>query len=227
MNEKNINEVQENEIQENKILNSEEIDNKKPFKSFNSQLEFDNYNAQMRRSTEERIVKSLTKNSDGEKTFDSEEYKKHIIATYGAQIRAEEERKSKLSREQLEKETLDNARKEIEQERLELNRDKIKSILENEKINPIGISHALNRVTLDLEASKSMAFEYIEAVKEERLEYEKSLRLKMMNGQPIVQTGTNTDVNSLQEKYANAKKQNDKITMAYCIRVASEKGIIL
>lgn len=124
----------------------------KPFRVFNSQKDFDDFSAHLMRKAEEKVMKKV-KVEDGEGTMSKDEYDRMYRKDLEASIRAELKREAEMT----EAEKLASEKKKMEdlfrQERIEINREKARVLLEKAGFEEQEMEVFLDFVTEDREIS--------------------------------------------------------------------------
>lgn len=198
-----------------------------PFRSFQTQEEFDKFCAGIRKSAEDRAKSSMKiKTENGEVDIDAynESYKKKIAPT----IAKEAVEKYKQELEMTENERFEAEKRAWEQQRraemTDINKRLAESMMKEAGFSEKRIEIELNSVSDDREASLGRITELCDLYKQERSEYEKQVMQQIQASNPAVGMG-NGEVNMYQQRYDEAKKAGKISDMVHYVREAQEKNI--
>ena len=180
-----------------------------PFRVFNTQEEFDNAAASIKKKAEEKYAK---------------EYRSQLETEIRQQISDE----AKLDGQQKLEAERKKFNEEMKNQKIELNKDIAKSMLSKNGFDESEMDTYLSFVTDDKESSIAN----ITKVCEDRKKFQERLHSKwteeLKGNQPKIEHGnTQSKDGDLQAQYDNAKKSGDTVRMSAIIRTANAEGITL
>ncbi len=221
------------ELENNSQVTNDVTDNndeaakvEKAFRTFKTQEEFDNFAAFMRKKGEESALKNA-KVTDGENTFNAEDYKKSIKKDLEAQIRADIERQAKMTEAEKLAEERERMMQEFREERVELNREKARTMLTKAGFDEDDMDVYLDFVNEDTEISLGRIQRVCDTQKARLEKQKKSIIDELQKNSPNMNFADGSSVNALQSQYDEAKKVGNLAKMSSLIREAQAQGIQL
>ena len=161
---------------------------KQPFRSFETQEDFDNFAAHLIKKTEEKAMKNV-KVDNGESTMTKADYDRLYRKDLEATIRADIERQAKMS----EAERLADERAKMEetfkQERIEINKDKARNLLANAGFDDEEMEVYLDFVTEDRELSLGKIMRVCESRKANQERLLSKWQSELQTANPTVNIG--------------------------------------
>lgn len=198
---------------------------KQPFRSFETQEDFDNFSAHLIKKTEEKMLKNM-KVENGEKSMTKADYDRLYRKDLEATIRADIERQAKMSEAERLAEERAKMEETFKQERIEINKDKARNLLANAGFEEEEMEVYLDFVTEDRELSLGKIMRVCESRKANQERLQKKWQEELQASNPSINIGSQ-DGNSLQAQYDNAKAMGNLALMSSITRKASQAGIPL
>lgn len=227
-------------IENNNTTQIEQQVETKPFKTFSTQKEFDDYNASLRKSSEERALKSVKiETEDGQTSLaklkqewelERQAKEKEFLANQKALWKQEADEFAKMTEAEKTAKQEAEMKETMRQERISFHRD-----LAQEKLKSAGFSEDEIEMYLDTIVSedKISTMGKIQRICDGRKSYvEKTIAevtSKINGGVGGTQTGNANaqNANKLQMDYDNAKKNHNSTLMTSIIRKAKEQKVEL
>ena len=179
-----------------------------PFRVFKTQEEFDNFAAHLIKKTEEKAMKNV-KVDNGESTMTKADYDRLYRKDLEATIRADIERQAKMS----EAERLADERAKMEetfkQERIEINKDKARNLLENAGFDDEEMDVYLEFVTEDRELSLGKIMRVCESRKANQERLLSKWQTELQTANPNVNIGGNQTITMEQAKNMSIKERTE------------------
>lgn len=209
-------------------------ENKKPFKVFNSEEEFNAYSASLRKRAEKDVVKEFGVSDENGKTLDIDAFREKIRTEEREKIseviRKEAIEQYKKEQEMTESERFAERQKEWEQKvrekDTEFNKREAKQLMKEAGFTDERIDLELNFITNDRESSLNRIVKLCELQKNEYENVKKSVLQQFSASNPSVSIATG-EANTLQAQYDAAKAQGNAPLMARLSRQAAENNITL
>ena len=198
---------------------------------FVTKQDYDNMMAGVRKSSEERALKSYKLDDDeGKKTSASEIQKQmydKAMRDLEPLVRKRLEQEANMSAQELFEKRMAEEKEAMKMERIEINRDACQLILQQNNFDEMDIKSILDRnVDEDLNASKGRVFGYVDMFKKREASIEERIKRELYAQNPAVRTGI-SNANDIQSQYDNAKKAGKTAVMMSLIREAKNSGIDL
>ena len=177
-----------------------------PFRVFKTQKEFDDFSAHLIKKTEEKAMKNV-KVDNGESTMTKADYDRLYRKDLEATIRADIERQAKMS----EAERLADERAKMEetfkQERIEINKDKARNLLENAGFDDEEMEVYLEFVTEDRELSLGKIMRVCESRKANQERLLSKWQSELQTANPTVNIGNGQTITAEQAKNMSIKER--------------------
>ena len=197
------------------MLNNEQVGQevqptatKQPFRSFETQEDFDNFSAHLIKKTEEKMLKNM-KVENGEKSMTKADYDRLYRKDLEATIRADIERQAKMS----EAERLADERAKMEetfkQERIEINKDKARNLLANAGFDDEEMDVYLDFVTEDRELSLGKIMRVCESRKANQKRLLSKWQSELQTANPTVNIGNGQTITTEQAKNMSIKERTE------------------
>lgn len=180
---------------------------KQPFRSFETQEDFDNFSAHLIKKTEEKVTKSLK--ADLEMAI-REQLKKEAEMSEAEKLASERQK----------------MQAEFREERIELNKEKARNLLANAGFDDGEMEVYLDFVNEDRDVSIGKIMRVCESRKATQAKLQKKWQEELQASNPSINIGSQ-DGNSLQAQYDNAKAMGNLALMSSITRKASQAGIPL
>lgn len=181
---------------------------KQPFRSFETQEDFDNFSAHLIKKTEEKMLRNM-KVENGEKSMTKDDYDRMYRKDLEASIRADIERQAKMS----EAERLADERAKMEetfkQERIEINKDKARNLLANAGFDDEEMEVYLDFVTEDRELSLGKIMRVCESRKANQERLLSKWQTELQTANPNVNIGGNQTITMEQAKNMSIKERTE------------------
>ena len=182
--------------------------NEQPFRSFKTQEEFDNFSAHLIKKGEEKALKNV-KVDNGEGTMTKAEYDKKYRKDLEATIRADIERQAKMT----EAERLADERAKMEetfkQERIEINKEKARNLLEKAGFEEDEMEVYLDFVTEDREVSLGKIMRVCESRKSNQEKLLAKFQNELQTANPNVNIGNGQTITAEQAKNMSLKERTE------------------
>jgi hypothetical protein len=179
-----------------------------PFRVFKTQEEFDNFAAHLIKKTEEKAMRNV-KVDNGEGTMTKTEYDKMYRKDLEAKIRADIERQAQMT----EAEKLADERAKMEasfkQERIELNKEKAKNLLEKAGFEEDEMDVYLDFVTEDSEVSLGKIMRVCESRKANQEKLLTKFQNELQAANPNVNIGATHNITMEQAKDMSIKERTE------------------
>ena len=179
-----------------------------PFRVFKTQEEFDNFAAHLIKKTEEKAMKNV-KVDNGESTMTKADYDRLYRKDLEATIRADIERQAKMR----EAERLADERAKMEetfkQERIEINKDKARVLLEKAGFEEEEMEVYLDFVTEDREISLGKIMRVCENRKASQEKLLSKWQSELQTANPTVNIGNGQTITAEQAKNMSIKERTE------------------
>ena len=179
-----------------------------PFRVFKTQEEFDNFAAHIIKKAEDKALKNATV-TDGQATFNAKEYEAKYRKDLEAKIRADIERQAQMT----EAEKLADERAKMEasfkQERIELNREKARNLLEQAGFEENEMDVYLDFVTEDREVSLGKIMRVCESRKANQEKLLTKFQNELQAANPNVNIGATHNITVEQAKNMSIKERTE------------------
>lgn len=179
-----------------------------PFRVFKTQKEFDDFSAHLINKGESKAMKNV-KVENGEGTMTKAEYDKLYRKDLEASIKADLERQAKMS----EAERLSEERAKMEatfkEERIEINKEKARVLLEKAGFEEEEMDVYLDFVTEDREVSLGKIMRVCESRKANQEKLLTKFQSELQSANPSVNVGNNQTITMEQAKNMSIKERTE------------------
>ena len=179
-----------------------------PFRVFKTQKEFDDFSAHLIKKTEDKALKNATV-TDGATTFNAKEYEAKVRKDLEAKIRADIERQAQMS----EAERLADERAKMEatfkEERIEINKDKARVLLEKAGFEEEEMEVYLDFVTEDRDVSLGKIMRVCESRKANQEKLLSKFQSELQSANPNVNIGNTQTITMEQAKNMSIKERTE------------------
>ncbi len=186
--------------------------NEQPFRAFKTQEEFDNFSARLVKKGKEQALKNAKIEDDGV-TFNKKEYEAKFRKDLEASITAELERKAKLSEVEKLSEEREQMEKSFREERIEINKDKARVLLQQSGFEEEDMDVYLDFVTEDRDISLGKIRRVCEAFKTRQEKLKAKWQADLQKTNPNVMIGNNQNI---------TQEQAMNMTLAERIKLKNE-----
>lgn len=179
-----------------------------PFRVFKTQKEFDDFSAHLINKGESKAMKNVKVN-DGESTMTKADYDRMYRKDLEASIRADIERQAKMS--EAEKLAEERAKMEasFKEERIEINKEKARVLLEKAGFEEDEMEVYLDFVTEDRELSLGKIMRVCENRKSSEEKLLSKFQNELQTANPNVNIGNNSNITMEQAKNMSIKERTE------------------
>ena len=164
-----------------------------PFRVFKTQKEFDDFSAHLIKKTEDKALKNATI-TDGATTFNAKEYEAKVRKDLEAKIRADIERQAQMSEAERLAEERAKMEANFKEERIEINKDKARVLLEKAGFEEEEMDVYLDFVTEDRDVSLGKIMRVCESRKANQEKLLSKFQSELQSANPNVNIGNSQTI---------------------------------
>lgn len=179
-----------------------------PFRVFKTQKEFDDFSAHLIKKTEDKALKKV-KVEDGENTMTKADYDKLYRKDLEASIRADIERQAKMTEAEKLADERAKMQEAFKQERIEINKDKARNLLEKAGFEEEEMEVYLDFVTEDRELSLGKIMRVCESRKSNQEKLLSKWQNELQTANPSVAIMNNQQITKEQAKNMSIKERTE------------------
>ena len=179
-----------------------------PFRVFKTQKEFDDFSAHLIKKTEDKALKKV-KVEDGENTMTKADYDKLYRKDLEASIRADIERQAKMTEAEKLADERAKMQEAFKQERIEINKDKARNLLEKAGFEEEEMDVYLDFVTEDRELSLGKIMRVCESRKSNQEKLLSKWQNELQTANPSVAIMNNKQITKEQAKNMSIKERTE------------------
>ncbi len=179
-----------------------------PFRVFKTQEEFDNFAAHLIKKTEEKTMKNV-KVDNGEASMTKADYDKLYRKDLEASIRADIERQAKMSEAERLADERAKMEAEFKQQKIEINKEKARNLLENAGFDNEEMDVYLEFVTEDREVSLGKIMRVCESRKANQEKLLSKWQSELQTANPTVNIGNGQTITAEQAKKMSIKERTE------------------
>ncbi len=197
------------------MLNKEQVGSEvqpttteQPFRVFKTQKEFDDFSAHLINKGESKAMKNV-KVDNGESTMTKADYDRMYRKDLEASIRADIERQAKMSEAEKFAEEKAKIEASFKEERIEINKDKARVLLEKAGFEEDEMEVYLDFVTEDRELSLGKIMRVCENRKSSEEKLLSKFQNELQTANPNVNIGNNSNITMEQAKNMSIKERTE------------------
>lgn len=179
-----------------------------PFRVFKTQKEFDDFSAHLIKKTEDKALKNATI-TDGATTFNAKEYEAKVRKDLEAKIRADIEREAQMSEAERLAEERAKMEANFKEERIEINKDKARVLLEKAGFEEEEMEVYLDFVTEDRDVSLGKIMRVCESRKANQEKLLSKFQSELQSANPNVNIGNSQTITMEQAKNMSIKERTE------------------
>lgn len=179
-----------------------------PFRVFKTQKEFDDFSAHLIKKTEDKALKNATI-TDGATTFNAKEYEAKVRKDLEAKIRADIERQAQMSEAERLAEERAKMEANFKEERIEINKDKARVLLEKAGFEEEEMEVYLDFVTEDRDVSLGKIMRVCESRKANQEKLLSKFQSELQSANPNVNIGNSQTITMEQAKNMSIKERTE------------------
>lgn len=192
------------------LLNAEEkpAASETPFRVFKTQKDFDDFSAHLIRKAEEKALKNATVTESGT-TFDAKEYEAKVRKDLEAKIRADIERQAQMTEAERLAEERAKLEDSIKQEKIEINRDRARVLLERAGFEEDEMDVYLDFVNEDRDLSLGKIMRVCESRKSNQEKLLSKWQTELQTSNPTLSIGREQTITAEQAKNMSLKERTE------------------
>lgn len=195
------------------MLNNPQVDDKpteteQPFRVFKTQKEFDDFSAHLINKGETKAMKNV-KVDNGESTMTKADYDKMYRKDLEASIRADIERQAKMTEAEKLAEERAKMQEAFKQEKIEINKDKARVLLEKAGFEEDEMEVYLDFVNEDRELSLGKIMRVCESRKASQEKLLTKFQSELQSANPSINIGGNKTITEEQAKSMSIKERTE------------------